>query len=86
MVHILGALESISGPHCRVNKWSPSFCSVKIKVSEDCSEPGFSQGSEFSLLSGVLVLNQGFQKRGGKELFLHFLFWWLLFVDDTTRL
>ena len=35
MVHILRVLGSIGGPHCKVNKWSTSFRSIEIGVSED---------------------------------------------------
>ena len=44
MVHIWGVLGSISGPHCRVNKWSTSSRSIKIVASEDFSEPRFQRG------------------------------------------
>ena len=40
MVHIWGVL----GPHCRVNKWSTSFRSIKIGVTEDFLEPSFQRG------------------------------------------
>ena len=69
MVHILGGLGSISGPHCRVNKWSTSFRSGKIVVSDDFSKRCFQRGCRvFVFVSGVLVQKQAFQKESWQNL------------------
>ena len=63
MVHVWGVLGTISGPHCRVNKWSTSFRSIKIGVSEDLLEPSFQRGVQSFLCFLVfLVQKQAFKK------------------------
>ena len=82
------AVGSISGPHLgrfRVNKWSTSFRSIKIVVSEDFSEQVFRGGCK------VFV---GFWRFGPKPVFSErvwqkFAFavvcsggcWWMLLLD-----
>ena len=45
MVHIWRVLGSISGPHCWVNKWSPSFHSMKTVVPRIVMNQAFRKGS-----------------------------------------
>ena len=68
MVHISGVLGSISGPHCRVNKWSTSFRSIKIVVSEDFSEPSFQRGVQSFVAFWCFGPKTGFSKRGWQKL------------------
>ena len=44
MVHILGVLGSISGPHCWVNKWSTSFRSIKTVFQRIVVNQNFKKG------------------------------------------
>ena len=81
----LGVLESICGPHCRVNKGSTSCRSIKIVVSEDFSEASFQRGCKVFVVFWCSRPKPVFQKGGGKNSLCIFLFWWLL-VDVTTRL
>ena len=81
MVHIWGVLGSISGPHCRVNKWSTSFRSMKIGVSEDLLS------QVFRGVCRVFIFCVG-PKTGFKKVakigFLIVLFWCLL-LHVTAR-
>ena len=84
MVHISGVLGSISGPHCWVNMWSPSFRYIKIVVSEDFCEPSSQRGAKLSPLSGVLVQNRFFKKGVAKIAFFIFCYggcWWMLLLN-----
>ena len=67
MVDILGVLGSISGPHCRVNKWSTSFRSLKIVVSDDFSEPSFQRCVQSFRCFLVFWSEKGFSNRSGKN-------------------
>ena len=83
MVHILGVLGSISGPHCRVKKWSTSFCCIKIGVSEDFLNQVFRGVCRvFFFFLGVLVQKQASRK--WQKLDFSFLFLCLL-LHVTTR-
>ena len=64
MVHTWGVLGSINGPHCRVNKWSTSFRSIKIGVSEVLLSQFFRGVCRVFVFffSGVLVQKQAFKK------------------------
>ena len=79
MVHILGALGSISGPHCWVNKWSTSFRSIKNVVSEDCCEPSFQKGVQSFRRFLVFWSKSRFSKKGVAKI-AFFVFFVLVLV------
>ena len=86
MVHIWGALGSIGGPHYRVNKWSTSFRSIKIVISEDFSETSFQRGVQsFRCFLVLWSKNRLFKKGVANYAFCNCLFWWLL-LHVKTRL
>ena len=69
MVHILGVLGPISGPHCSGNKWSTSFRSIKIEVSEEFSEASFQRGVQSFRCLWCFGPKKGFAKSGKNCLF-----------------
>ena len=82
MVHIWGPSGSMSGSLCRVNKWSTSFESIKIGVSEDLLS---------QVCRGVCRVFVFFcfgpktgSKESGKNWVFQYLFWCLL-LHVTTR-
>ena len=85
MVHILGVLGSISGPHCRANKWSMSFRPIKIVVSEDFCEPSFQRMVQsFRRFLVFWSKNRFFRKGVAKFAFAIFCSggcWWMLLVN-----